>query len=515
MIRRILAYIDFLRDFVNPDELFISVDGVAPMAKMNQQRKRRYRSGDDNDIKNAIKIKHGRPLGKQWSNTVITPGTEFMENLHQKLLQYIKKRSDVKIVYSSYHTPGEGEHKILQDLKSRSKTDKPTRYVIYGLDADLIFLALASQRQDVYLLREAQHLGINVDVDKDLQGDFFEDVSEELNYVSIDAMIECINDTIRCSLADRVNSQAINDKIDFSDDFIFICYLLGNDFLPHLPSVDIKTGGLDFIIDCYCDVYKLIGSNIIIRDGKGVIINDSSFILLIKEIAKYEEYYFSRKLPKYKDSWENRTCPSSDAYERDIWKLENMIGVKVHDPIRLGEDEPELYKYRYYEHYFGSRENQMDHVKRMSTEYIRGMIWVLKYYFEECPSWEWQYLYTHAPFISDIAKHINDIRTSDVNFKESGPLNPFTQLLSVLPPICSNILPKEYRYLIVSDGSPIIDMYPQKIELDMINKSMYYQCIPLIPCIDIDRLKKSIKTLKLTKDESLRNDVLPNFKNFS
>ena len=89
MMRRIIAYIDFLHDYVNPNELYISVDGVAPMAKMNQQRKRRYRSGDDNDIKNAIKLKHNKAIGKPWSNTVITPGTEFMEALHQKLLQYI------------------------------------------------------------------------------------------------------------------------------------------------------------------------------------------------------------------------------------------------------------------------------------------------------------------------------------------------------------------------------------------------------------------------------------------
>ena len=514
MIRRILAYIDFLIDFVNPNETFMSVDGVAPMAKMNQQRKRRYRSGDDNDIKNAIKLKHGRPIGKQWSNTVITPGTEFMENLHQKILQHMKKRSDVKITYSSYHTPGEGEHKILQDLKSRAKHDQTATYVIYGLDADLIFLALASQKSNIYLLREAQHLGTSVEIDKDLQGDFFEDVSEELNYVSIDEMVDCINDTITRSLTGKLNDSVPIQTTNFSDDFIFICYLLGNDFLPHLPSVDIKTGGLDFIIDCYCDVYKLVESPIITRKNDMITINESFFILLIKEVAKYEEYYFSKRLPKYKETWENRRCPTSDSYEREIWELENMINVKINDPIKLGEDDPELYKYRYYEHYFGINENQADHIKRMSTEYIKGVIWVFRYYFDRCPSWEWQYLYTHAPFISDISKHIDSIKTFNVDFGESSPLNPFTQLLSVLPPSCSNILPKEYRHLITSDTSPLIDMYPQKIELDMLNKCMYYQCIPLIPCIDIDRLKKAIKNLKLTKEESVRNSTLPNFKNF-
>ena len=124
MMKRIIAYIDFLHDYVGPKELYISVDGVAPMAKMNQQRKRRYRSGDDTELRNQLKIKHGRPIGKPWSNTLITPGTEFMERLHQFILKYMRTKKGVKITYSSYHTAGEGEHKILQDIKIRLKTNK-------------------------------------------------------------------------------------------------------------------------------------------------------------------------------------------------------------------------------------------------------------------------------------------------------------------------------------------------------------------------------------------------------
>jgi len=519
MMERIMKYTEFLIDYVKPQKLlYISVDGVAPMAKMNQQRKRRYKSSYDNIIKNNIKKKHKKKIGNTWSNTVITPGTEFMERLHNKLKKYsryINKKYKIEVIYSSYHTPGEGEHKILQDIKKRSKINKDNVYAIYGLDADLIFLALASKKSNIYLVREEIIFGKNIQKQSEIKDPKQLGIEENLNYVSIDKFREYLNYKIK-SMIDR-NMYDKNETIDFTDDFIFICYFLGNDFLPHLPSIDIKTGGLDFIMGCYIDTYKILKTSIIIADEESeeIFINMIFLDMFLNNIAKSEDYYFTNILPKYKERISRYRCPYTDMYDIDLWNLEHIRNIKIEDPIQLGTDYGELWRWRYYEHYYGVSEYQQQFIDILCYEYLKGIMWTTYYYFRECPTWAWQYSHLHAPFISDIAKYIIKTRIdiNKIKFKNVGPAHPFVQLLSVLPPECSHMLPESYRNMMNDNNSPIIDMYPKtnRIEIDMINKDISWKCLPRIPHINIKRIKENTKKLKLNKYEKKRNTTLDNF----
>ena len=274
MIKRILNYLDYLIAYVNPTKkVFISVDGIAPMAKMSQQRKRRYKAIYDNNLKDNIKKKYNKELITVWNNTTITPGTKFMEKLHKHLIHYINQnriKLNIDYIYSSYHTVGEGEHKILQDIKleSLNSNNKNDTYVIYGLDADLIFLALASKRDKIFLLREETFFRSVNHFDKDEVIDIVKDVGEDLNYVSIDETKNCINMQMRHLINKKLEFDELEnefkyqnidvDNMYFIDDFIVLCYFIGNDFIPNLPSIEIKNDGLDFLLDNYVNIYLML-----------------------------------------------------------------------------------------------------------------------------------------------------------------------------------------------------------------------------------------------------------------
>jgi 5'-3' exonuclease len=530
MFKRIMNYINYLVGYVDPEIVYISVDGVAPLAKISQQRKRRFKSIEDNLAREAIKTKYKKDFNNSWSNVKITPGTKFMENLHVKLDTMFKQKSKeannkVKYIYSSYHTPGEGEHKILNDIRYRTKhtENKDDIYVIYGLDADLFFLSLASQKENIYLLRESSHLD-NKTNNHELF-DPVDDVAEDLKFVSIDLTKECyniqINKIINKKIASSDNKELKTENVNFINDFIFLCYLLGNDFLPHLPSIDIKKNGLDFLLDCYSETFiNTNGLNLIFLKDRHYKINYIVLTELLRLCSLKESFYFSKILPEHLESVLKRKCPSDDDYQKEIWDLDNLRNIHIDDVIKLGVGKPEEWKFRYYSHYFKDvtfdnirDDNCKNLIKDLCYNYFEGLEWVTKYYFEGCKSWQWQYKWTHSPFVSDLYFYLKH-NFVQIKFSKDEPLNPCVQLLSVLPPSCYKELPKKYQKLVTSKDSPIIDMFPEPkyIEVDYIYKEQLFQCIPMIPYLDVDRIKEECAKYKLNKDEDKLNKQFDDIK---
>lgn len=517
MCTRIVEYIDYIIRLTNPTDLvYIAIDGVAPLAKINQQRMRRF--GYANNYRSEIYKKHSVKINDSWSNIVVTPGTQFMYELHKYIKAYYKSRLSnntdpkctYKIIYSSYLTPGEGEHKILQHLKQNTSADELDATIIYGLDADLIFLAMASQIPNIYLLRESSQFN-RTDDDNNA-------VEQELLYADIDFAKQSINAEFNEQYKNFITNKEVifdnnerdentdhnkNKNIDFVNDYIFICYFLGNDFLPHLPSIDINMEGLEIIFNVYMDVFQNLGCNIITRKNNKASINDRFLKEFITLLASKEEDFFRRILPTNLNKFRNKRCFEASPHKREVWNIENLKNVKINDVTRLGEGEAHEWKFRYYEHYFKTTD-QKDIINRLCQNYVEGLLWVARYYFEQCPSWRWQYKFTHAPFLSDLMEYLKGKDVMSFAVENNKPLDMYTQLVSVVPSIYSDILPESLKHFSSSPDSPIIDMFPLKYDLDMINKTQLYKCVPMIPYLDEKRVEECVKTATLNKNDKLR-----------
>lgn len=501
MIIRIKEYLTYLETYVSPRKMmFIAIDGVAPMAKIEQQKPRRIKAVHDSELINKIKKKYGKKINDVWSNVAITPGTEFMEKLHIELNSFYKskQRKGFKYIYSSYHTPGEGEHKIKNHIKQN--VNKNETCVIYGLDADLIFLSLAVNIPNIYLLRESDQF----EQKKSVQSK--KNIEKKMTYVSIDGLRDAYNKELK-HLIFQYEKIRVND--DLINDFIVICFLLGNDFLPHLPTIHVNRNGLNEIINAYIITFGIFKNKLVTMKNGKTSLNSSFFLNMIEILKNREEHFYRYTLPESKEKLSRRKCLETDKCSIEIWELENLKFIeKERNTIMDIED----IKYEYYSNAFGITQSYEKYARKISDEYLNGIIWTMNYYFNDCKDWLWHYKYQYAPFLSDIYNFGNFEILDDKNIidNESESISILTQLTIVIPRKYSGLLPKKYAKLITSKESDIIDYYPEKIKLDYYEKDFLWQCIPKLPILNIKRIINTINRIE-KKYEINRNKNLENF----
>ena len=156
---RIFAFTDKVCKIVAPKRtIVLAVDGVAPRAKMNQQRSRRFRSAKEREELRAELVAAGRDVpadADAFDSNCITPGTEFMRKLADFLRAYCARRArshprwkHISFLLSDATVPGEGEHKIIsyvRALRQQEGYDPATQHCIVGEDAEDLVRNLVEQ----------------------------------------------------------------------------------------------------------------------------------------------------------------------------------------------------------------------------------------------------------------------------------------------------------------------------------------------------------------------------------
>ena len=338
MYVNVCAAVDRLCRVLRPRKtLFLAIDGVAPRAKMNQQRARRFRSAQEArelaELEAAVRVEITEngddkdlqpppPAPKAWDSNVITPGTLFMKGLADYIRFYIRQRLSrdpswrhLQVLFSDASIPGEGEHKIMQHVRlqrAQPGYNPNIVHVLHGLDADLIMLALATHEAHFYISREEVLFGrksIEQQEQRQLESGFTEqqrmldeavgdqammmaeNKQKPLQRVSIPILREYLLAEFQSTLQQITAFSPSLERI--IDDFVFLCFFVGNDFLPHLPSLDIRDGALDFLINTYQRLLPNQLGGYLTQPGGNL--NLKAIQIILAEVGAIEDYVFGLK----------------------------------------------------------------------------------------------------------------------------------------------------------------------------------------------------------------------------
>ena len=449
-------YIDQLICFTRPKKsVILCIDGVAPVSKQFQQRQRRYKSSLDNELNVDV-----NPFA--FDSNCITPGTQFMDELSIYLEDFIKDKMkrkawrNIKVVFSNEKRPGEGEHKLVEYV--REFGDKNDHYMIHGMDADLIMLALASQCENFHVLRENPY--------RQRQEFFYLDMK-----------------SIRNSLVHSLlHEPSMTPDQFFINDFIVMLFMSGNDFLPHLPTIDILEGSIEMFFDAYRTVVQIYG-NIVTQYHT---INTEPLIVLIETLASYQHSVFEERRKRVTDSL-----------------LEKHTALIQTDPetYRLNWD---TYRTEYYAKKMDCHSEK--DIERACHQYFDGMQWVLTYYLDGVSSWDWYYPHSYAPFCSDLVTFGKTYVSRNI-VSDEKPYDPFFQLVCVLPPKSISLLPAKLQDIMTVKTTSMF--YPTEFKVDMDGKRNEWEGVVLLPPLNLGLLKKEYKKLctSLEPAEKQRNKV--------
>jgi 5'-3' exoribonuclease 1 len=466
VIQNTLFYTQQVVQMVNPQSLvYIAVDGPCPRAKMQQQRKRRYLAAWKTEMFPPLQqTTHHQQLPPQhqhqqickWDSNVVTPGTEFMHLLMHHLTLFIKQQN----AFRQHHkTPsyilttsdefGEGEHKIFHYLDSHPPKHHNQIDLVYGLDADLILLSLLRTNHNIMLLREAQNFNTNNKHGK------------HNNYTPF-----LLFNTTRLR-------QYINIPLH---DYVILCSLLGNDFVPPLSYLKIKDHALDQIMTAYHNARQTLSTDLVINGN----LNMPFFALILRDLAKAEQTMLKEAVEKLFKTSFDRADP--EAYP-------------LLQPQPFDLDDPQ-WRSHWYHYLFGKSNSKT--VKTACREYLNGIIWTLKYYTSSPETdFSWYYPFHYSPTISDLAVYS---QTVDIPYTFNlqkhntfvSHVNPWIQQLLIMPP--KTFTPQQTIL-----ASKLPHYYPSNFQVATFLKRFLWECGVHLPEVDFERV--------LAESNKIRNSV--------
>ena len=471
VINEVLEQVVKLINIVRPRKLlYIGIDGSCPRAKMTQQRKRRFISAWRNEKLQSFRKAHNLS-NTQWDSNIITPGTDFMKALDQELKEFVVK-NDKKLGFSidlsPSSAPGEGEHKIMQYIKANDSMDD----VIYGLDADLIMLSMISPNANkIMLLREKPEFN----------------VSTTIKYNDSHLLLDIKK--LRENMLITYDLPRDWDIDEFCNEYVMLCSLLGNDFIPPISYLKIKDNGIDLLINAYKKIKETLNESLVTNDG----VNYMFLLMLLKDLSKTEDQHMKECCDlyyqkRYKPPHANKQSIDLLISEIDCYPTLNKFK-HVIDPSQNG------WRIHYYWHLFFTRNSS--EVVEICNNYIQGIVWIYNYYFKNNSYYSWYYKYCYSPTLLDLVNVLSSCKIDELEASvASDPdreilMNNEIQLLMVLPPQSMSIIAPHLQSVMRDVSLGALHYYPWKFTITTFLKTYLWECSAYIPDIKINTLIKA------------------------
>jgi 5'-3' exonuclease len=495
IIENVIIKIETIIKAINPSEsIYIAFDGVPPFAKISQQKNRRYKSAyQSNLFKNDV----------VWDSCAITPGTLFMADLNNAINLhfennkfYNSSNKPLNIILTLSNEPGEGEHKLFEYIRlSNNIANKNS--VIYGMDADLIMLSLNHLKytQNIYLYRETPVFISSLD----------NSLSENEKYIININLLgniiyrEITNDIIMNSdTPDWLREAQFTMDISFNktyntgfynkiEDYIFICFLLGNDFLPHFPALNIRLNGFTILLECY---KKLFGNNDFLINNNTI--NWHNFKKYIKAIAENEET-FIKEVYTIREKQGRKFYPENSEEEimfkfscTPSWErnIETFINPYEQDWI-----------HRYYYSLLSINSNKLDYnknIENLCTNYLETLQWVYSYYSSSCKNWTLNFKYNYPPLLTDLYSYIPYFNSEFVIIENNDILNDKLLLCHVLPKKSLGLLPSKIHNYLLNNYEYL---YKEDYNIVYAFCKYFYEGHVIFPEFNVDEFNNAIKKL--------------------
>jgi 5'-3' exonuclease len=451
--------------------VYIAIDGVVPMAKMRQQRLRRFKS-----IWLSQHPESDTPTGPTWDRNSITPGTNFMKKLRNRLEQMIKKHGKKTWKLSSSDEPGEGEHKIISEWR---KGDYKGDFAVYGLDADLIVLSilgheLCQYNNKVWLFREEVNAG------KISYNSLGEEVFE---WFSINALKDWLFVEFR--------SDPVKQK-SFILNYCFAMSILGNDFLPSSLGLKIRDDGHSELLDI---IQTLTAKNIhlINPDTLDVSFEDIKTLFTVlstDEETRIQKYIYKKQMMA-RNLGQNQEGGEFKLGDNN-WPLSH---IEEHILIE-GKQLLPNWKEKYLTHFFNGFTFNKNDINRICKEYLYGIQWIWAYYrgAHNDVCFNWFYPFNLPPLWCWLKDYLTQTNLLP-NFPEKvllkgSDIRPVEQLVLVLPLESWALIPDG-----IEKKLPMFapQFYPSAFSFESTGKRYFWECESQIPLPSILEVKEIIR----------------------